>query len=231
MAHRWRLAELVDWTLRIRPVETLGESRRVRWVPNERLVRYYTTLGLVDRPVEMRGRTAFYGTRHLLQLLAIKQMQVQGTSLRTIQERLTGLSDASLRGVAALPADWETQLGAAGTAPAGQPGDAPPVDGPAGDGADFWERTPARLGASTGPASAPPAPEEAPAGSDRTGPDDRAAGGGTVPSSWTGLELARGAMLLLERSSLEKLDPVQLRRALEPLIEYLKTRTPISGGR
>ena len=31
---------------------------RVRQVPDLRTIRYYTTLGLIDRPAEMRGRTA-----------------------------------------------------------------------------------------------------------------------------------------------------------------------------
>ena len=65
----WRLDELVrrrQQLLALLPVGA-GESRRVRWQPDARLVRYYTTLGLLDRPAEMRGRTAYYRDRHLLQ--------------------------------------------------------------------------------------------------------------------------------------------------------------------
>ena len=40
---------------------------RVRELPDRRTVRYYATLGLLDRPT-IQGRTAFYGRRHLLQL-------------------------------------------------------------------------------------------------------------------------------------------------------------------
>src|SRR4051794_40389991 len=84
-------------------------SGRVRDVPDRRTIRYYTTLGLVDRPVALpgRGRTAFYGRRHLLQLVAIKRLQAQGLSLEESQARLVGQTDAVLEEVARLPAGWE----------------------------------------------------------------------------------------------------------------------------
>jgi DNA-binding transcriptional MerR regulator len=80
-----------------------AQSGRVRAVPDRRTIRYYTTLGLVDRPSEMRGRTAYYGRRHLLQLVAIKRLQGQGQSLREVQAHLAGLNDAALEEIAALP--------------------------------------------------------------------------------------------------------------------------------
>src|SRR5206468_6454027 len=63
-------------------------NNRVRDVPDPRTIRYYTTLGLVDRPAEMRGRTAYYGLRHLRQLAAIKRLQARGLSLAEVQRRL-----------------------------------------------------------------------------------------------------------------------------------------------
>ena len=66
-------------------------SGRVRDVPDRRTIRYYTTLGLIDRPAAMRGRTALYGLRHLLQLAAIKRLQAHGLSLAEVQQRLVGL--------------------------------------------------------------------------------------------------------------------------------------------
>src|SRR5690242_15059785 len=48
---------------------------RVRDVPNERLIRWYGTVGLVDPPLSRRGRVARYGRRHLLQLIAVKRRQ------------------------------------------------------------------------------------------------------------------------------------------------------------
>ncbi|HBP20283.1 MAG TPA: hypothetical protein DEA08_21150 [Planctomycetes bacterium] len=82
-------------------------SGRVRAVPDRRTIRYYTTIGLVDRPSEIRGRTAYYGRRHLLQLVAIKRLQAEGLSLRRVQERLGGLDDAALAELAQLPAASE----------------------------------------------------------------------------------------------------------------------------
>jgi DNA-binding transcriptional MerR regulator len=72
----------------------------VRDLPDLRTVRYYTTLGLLDRPAAMRGRTALYGRRHVLQLVAIKRLQARGLSLAQVQERLVGLSDSALRRLA-----------------------------------------------------------------------------------------------------------------------------------
>src|SRR3954462_14276599 len=71
---------------------------RVSAAPDARTVRYYTTLGLLDRP-SIVGRQARYGQRHLLQLLAIKGFQVRGLPLAEIQERLDGRSDAELQGL------------------------------------------------------------------------------------------------------------------------------------
>src|SRR3954464_9576915 len=68
----------------------------VREVPDLRTIRYYTTLGLIDRPAEMRGRTALYGRRHLLQLVAIKRLQSRGLSLAGVQRELLGRTDGDL---------------------------------------------------------------------------------------------------------------------------------------
>ena len=79
-----------------------GDSR-VREVPDLRTIRYYAALGLIDRPTAMRGRTALYGPRHLLQLVAIKRLQAKGLTLAQLQERLLGLSDTELAEVAQVP--------------------------------------------------------------------------------------------------------------------------------
>src|SRR5690348_2193651 len=80
---------------------------RVREVPDRRTIRYYTTLGLIDRPADMRGRTALYGRRHLLQLVAIKRLQTHGLSLAEIQARLVGITTSGLQKLAQLPADFD----------------------------------------------------------------------------------------------------------------------------
>jgi DNA-binding transcriptional MerR regulator len=93
------------WTLRELTAEVAAQLERnyqatdngqVRAIPDERSVRYYTTLGLVDRPAAMRGRTALYGRRHLAQLVAIKRLQSLGKSLGEIQQLLPALDDATL---------------------------------------------------------------------------------------------------------------------------------------
>src|SRR6266540_3036389 len=79
------------------------ENGQIREIPDPRTIRYYTTLGLVDRPIALSGRTALYGRRHLLQIVAIKRLQARGLSLAKVQEELLGLSDASLARIAHLP--------------------------------------------------------------------------------------------------------------------------------
>src|SRR5438270_13086658 len=68
---------------------------RVSAAPDARTVRYYTTLGLLDRP-RIENRQARYGERHLLQLLAIKALQAFDLPLAEIQRRLYARSDAEL---------------------------------------------------------------------------------------------------------------------------------------
>jgi 3-dehydroquinate dehydratase len=63
-------------------------SGRTRDLPDTRTVRWYQTLGMVDRPAAFRGRTALYGRRHLLQLAAIKKLQSSGLPLADIQRAL-----------------------------------------------------------------------------------------------------------------------------------------------
>jgi len=76
----------------------LGAARdaRISAAPDARTVRYYATLGLLDRP-RIEGRQARYGERHLLQLLAIKALQGLDLPLAEIQQRLYARSDAELK--------------------------------------------------------------------------------------------------------------------------------------
>jgi hypothetical protein len=90
---------------------------RVRDVPDRRAVRWYATIGLVDRPASVQGRTARYGTRHLLQLVAVKRWQAEGRALAEIQAELTGATDATLRRIAAVPDEVLTAPAAAAERP------------------------------------------------------------------------------------------------------------------
>lgn len=73
---------------------------RVREIPNIRTARFYTTSGLLSRPARLDGRRAMYGRKHLLELLAIKRLQMQKKSIREIQDILHGASAAKLVSVA-----------------------------------------------------------------------------------------------------------------------------------
>jgi DNA-binding transcriptional MerR regulator len=86
-----------------------AESKRIRAVPDTRTIRYYTTLGLIDRPAEMRGRTAMYEPHHVMQIVAIKRLQAANQSLSDVQERLLGITKKQLTKLADLPDGfWES---------------------------------------------------------------------------------------------------------------------------
>lgn len=76
---------------------------RVRELPDQRVLRWYTSIGVVDRPIGGRGRGARYGPRHLRQLVAVKQLQAHGLALAEIQARLAGIGDDELARIAPLP--------------------------------------------------------------------------------------------------------------------------------
>jgi DNA-binding transcriptional MerR regulator len=73
-----------------------SKDQRVSSLPDARTIRYYTTLGLLDRPF-IDGRQARYGQRHVLQLLAIKALQGMQLSLARVQEKLYGLTESELK--------------------------------------------------------------------------------------------------------------------------------------
>ena len=103
----WTIAELTDRvTAALADNFTGVASGRVRDVPDERAIRYYTTIGILDRPLELRGRTACYGRRHLYQLVAIKRLQAQGLRLAQVQQRLLNLADRELEKLARVPSDF-----------------------------------------------------------------------------------------------------------------------------
>jgi hypothetical protein len=102
----WTLEQLSERVADALAVDYDGQpSGRVREVPTGRTIRWYTTIGLVDRPAELRGRTAFYTRRHLLQLVAVKRLQAVGASLATVQEQLVGATDATLAELARVAPD------------------------------------------------------------------------------------------------------------------------------
>jgi DNA-binding transcriptional MerR regulator len=80
---------------------------RIREVPDVRTIRWYTSIGLLDRPAAMRGRTALYGRSHLAQLVAIKRLQAAGLTVAAVQERLLGADESAVEEIAGLPADLD----------------------------------------------------------------------------------------------------------------------------
>src|SRR5687768_7317911 len=113
------------------------DSQRVREVPDVRTIRYYTTLGMLDKPSEMRGRTAYYGRKHLLQIVAIKRLQSQGQPLANIQQKLLGADETTLKSLAGLTDEALNAIIESKPSPTtSQP--TPSASRPA----KFWERTP-----------------------------------------------------------------------------------------
>ena len=197
-AQLWTIDELGANVALALSVDYDGPSNgRVREIPDRRTIRYYTTLGLIDRPAEMRGRTALYGPRHLLQLVAIKRLQARGLSLAEIQQQLVGQSDAALSQVARLP-DLEALA----------PGTASPQPVPERRAGAFWTEPPAAV------------PEK------MDGPE-RMDGTATaaVSVAWQGVPLAGGALLLLEPPRpLDEQDLSAIRTAAAPLLKLLEAR-------
>ena len=92
------LDELSQEVARLLEDKALLEAQadgRVAAAPDARTVRYYGTLGLVDRP-SIVEREARYGRRHVLQLVAVKALQARGLPLAEIQARLYGRSNSEL---------------------------------------------------------------------------------------------------------------------------------------
>ncbi len=104
----WKLEELAEKSQQFLGAE--GESNRIQWKPNGRQIRYYTTLGLLDKPFGGRGQGATYGPKHLLQLIAIKRLQHQGLKLSKIQPILAGLSTQKLTELLGYSQEWLEQL-------------------------------------------------------------------------------------------------------------------------
>jgi DNA-binding transcriptional MerR regulator len=115
----WTLGELSDRVADALAVDYDGQpSGRVRELPNGRTIRWYTTIGLVDRPAGMHGRTAMYSRRHLLQLVAVKRLQAAGQALADIQGELVGATEETLERIAMVPASRSGRFWAAAPAAA-----------------------------------------------------------------------------------------------------------------
>jgi DNA-binding transcriptional MerR regulator len=221
---RWTLDELAERVDAALAVDYPGQSSgRVRDVPDRRAIRWYTTIGLVDRPAAHRGRTALYGPRHLLQLVAIKRLQARGLSLVAIQQELAGATDTQLARVARVPAAAVPVplLSADGGTRSTRSPARPATRAAARGMAAFWRQPPAPTGAA-GPVDADLPLALAAAEPVDGAPDHPAAGG---IASLRGVRLGDAATLLLEPGrDLDAADLQAILDAARPLLDALRAR-------
>jgi DNA-binding transcriptional MerR regulator len=231
---RWTLDELAERVDAALAVDYPGQSSgRVRDVPDRRAIRWYTTIGLVDRPVAHRGRTALYGPRHLLQLVAIKRLQTRGLPLVAIQQELAGATDTQLARVARVPAAAApVPLPSADGGTRSTKSPARPATRAAARGmAAFWRQQPAAAAGAAdplravaaGPAEDAGSPFALAAAGPADGAPDHAAAGGIA--SLRGVRLGDGATLLLEPGrDLDAADLQAILDAARPLLDALRAR-------
>jgi DNA-binding transcriptional MerR regulator len=240
---RYTIAELADASeAALNALGIAARNGQVRERPDVRTIRYYGTLGLIDPPAEMTGRTARYGGRHLLQVLAVKAVQARGDSLADAQRTLVGASDEELRSAIGpgLPAAL-----AAGPPPALE---AAPGGGDARRpaGYPFWRTSPAPPAAAVSAAEPSAEVPEVrttepghssesslnPESSRRPDPVHARAALAASPSPYAGdsgtglrpfvaVPLDAGATLLIEGAAVGAIDIAALRAAAGPLLAYL----------
>jgi MerR-like DNA binding protein len=199
----WTMDELVERVSEALAAEYPGAPNgRVRDVPDRRAIRWYTSIGLVDRPLGMRGRTALYGPRHLQQLVAIKRRQAAGRSLAEIQGEFNWISPDKLIEVSQVPARLLETDGS-------DPG--PPA---------HWQRQ--RFWAEPPTADAPE-----PAGPEPAGPEPARQAVTTRPIA--GVTLGGGVILLVPHP-LSDTDRADLAAAAAPLLDLLEARGLTDGS-
>jgi DNA-binding transcriptional MerR regulator len=210
---RFTLAGLADASAAV--LDALGIEARngqVRDRPDIRTIRYYGTLGLVDRPAQMSGRTALYSSRHLLQVLAVKTLQARGASLADVQRTLVGASDAELR--TAIGPGLPTALAAA-EAPAAE---ASATTQHPQDGA-FWLAVPAAR-ATTVPITTVPI-TTVPITTVPITTVPITTGPAMRPRPVTAIPFAPGVTLLIDGDNGATIDATALQAAAGPLLTYL----------
>lgn len=227
MSDTWTIGELAEHAADALRAHGQPRSGRVREVPGERLIRWYTTIGLVDPPLSRRGRIARYGRRHLLQLVAVKRMQATGMSIADIQATLTGATDTML----------EEAAGSGIPRPMGRPAPAAPPQ--SGQEARFWTRSSgnaARKDTTPVNASSPPGHSGTPADGSPPGHSGTAMDGSGLPgrdgmpggagAPVRGVRLDGGVTLLLDGAgrTLTEDDVQAVLAAAGPLLAVLDER-------
>ena len=194
------LDELVERSTQVLDaLDVLATSGRVRDRPDRRTIRYYCTLGLVDPPLDHRGRVAHYGDRHLLQVVVIKRLQAQGSSLADLQQHLVGASTRRLQDLAGPGYD-----AAVGAITATNP-TAPPT---ASRAAGFW--------------LTPPAGSHAVPMGEGSGGGRAIRGGATAAHRLLSIPLGHDIVVTVSTDvAAEQVDVAALRRAAAPLLTTL----------
>lgn len=225
MSEKWTIDQLISLAaLALEATPYNGQpTARARETPDKRTVRYYTTLGLLDRPAEFRGRTAYYGRRHVMQLAAIKRLQAKGMTLVQIQAALAGADDERLARWAAIPAEFwnrESQaleqpadfvrLADQNSGPETDPKAQSTVGAPSPRPALFWRAAPTWQGQAEpiAPSSTEPSPSRR-----------------ALPEQVVALRLAEGVTLVLEGLGCERFEPsvlAEIKPAAEALVAQLR---------
>ncbi|MEV0896126.1 MerR family transcriptional regulator [Actinoplanes sp. NPDC049802] len=206
----WTMEQLVERVSAALAAEYPGAPNgRVRELPDRRSIRWYTTIGLVDRPLGTRGRTVLYGPRHLLQLVAIKRRQASGRTLAEIQAELSGASEQTLAEVARIP-DSLLETGAA-----------PPPSSPVRP--DFWRSAPADPEPVAGSTRRALAETVGALELEPVSPPARRS-----PDLVTGVPLGGGVVLLLPRHVTD-VDRDEIAAAARPLLDLLAARGLTDG--
>lgn len=227
----WTITELAEQAAAALAADgSVRVNGRVRDLPNERLIRWYTTIGLVDPPLGRRGRSALYGRRHLFQLVAIKRRQSAGRSIAEIQIELAVATDETLQRIADLPSapappgrsptsgtDPANAAGSAGTTETAEPAEpdrSPSAPGPASSDRDhsgrrererFWA---ARTDVSFSPSAFP----------------EGIAHAGPAPAVVQGVRLTPDLTVLLNVPQLSGEDLAAIESAARPLLDELRRR-------
>lgn len=235
MTETWTLSELVSEAAARLAALPPPKNGQVRAVPDERTIRYYGTIGLLDRPAAMRGRTALYARRHLAQVVAIKRMQSAGHSLADIQRmwstlddvtltRMSGVQVASGKARAARKEFWKRDLEAsAQPQPPLQP---QPTPYPAPMPAPGW---PDRTGRSSGAPVVLPVPTFTPYPATAPAPASS-----TAPTMTLPLEGGASIVIALPEDGAISLSPADvraLRAAAAPLVAELARRGLIAPAK
>jgi DNA-binding transcriptional MerR regulator len=222
----WPLDEFVQVANQLL-AELLPNERvntRVREVMTPRLVRHYTTQGMLDEP-RKQGREARYSYRHLLQVLLLRRLLAAGYGAGAIAQFARAHSDSELE--ALLQGDVQLTLASGSVAIA--PAQSPP---PTNSALEFLQTIQASRSA---PAPAEPVssriaesrPSSVPASLDQSSSRKRDFSSANPPiTHWQRLELAPGLEIHLSDSFSYPRDPASQQQLLARILQTLQSHQP-----